>query len=93
MSEFTKEAIELDKMCVSEIIAKYESSHNAITVLKRKFRQATEGCCLEQIQQQRDDLLEALKELVDIIDSGSVMDTFTTQPAKAAKAAIAKCEA
>ena len=42
-SELTKESIELDKMCVSEIVAKYESSHNAITVLKRKFRAACES--------------------------------------------------
>ena len=42
-SDFTKEAVELDKMCVSEIVAKYESSHNAITVLKRKLRQACES--------------------------------------------------
>ena len=41
--EFTKEAIELDKMCVSEIVAKYESSHNAIVVLKRKLRAACES--------------------------------------------------
>lgn len=38
---------------------------------------------------QRDDLKEVLGELVDIIDSGSVMDTFTTQPAKAA---LAQCK-
>ena len=37
------EAIELDKMCVSELVAKYESSHNAITVLKRKLREAYES--------------------------------------------------
>ena len=37
------EAIEIDKMSVSELVAKYESSHNAITVLKRKLREAYES--------------------------------------------------
>lgn len=44
-----EEAIELDKMCVSEIVAKYESSHNAIAVLKRKLLEAC--TCLESTEQ------------------------------------------
>ena len=39
---------------------------------------------LDASEASRKELVDCLKELVDIIDSGSVMDTFTTQPVKAA---------
>jgi hypothetical protein len=45
-----------------------------------------------ELKRQRDELLEALKELVDIVDNSSHddIDSFTTQPGRAA---IANCEA
>ena len=88
-----KEAIELDKMCVSEIVAKYESSHNAITVTE--FYEnggcpicfsideagCKKGCYLGEIQQKNEDYKDAFREIVK--ESGNVdRDKWPTQQQK-----------
>lgn len=72
MTQERKEAIELDKMCVSEIVAKYESSHNAITVLKRKLRIACES----------DDWM---KKATEFYENGGCPICFSTDEAGCAK--------
>ena len=70
----------------SEFTKKAREINNTENVPKWLVRRTLGETCdrLDASEASRKELLDCLKELVDIIDSGSVMDTFTTQPAKAA---------